>query len=67
MRTARRVTSRAPIADVHTFDEDPDAPGTCRCHLIQANAVHDPARVAAAEAELADAQTEMRRRLGEND
>lgn len=60
----RRTKARV----AHPFATDPATPGVCKvCLLIKPNAVHDPAAVAAAQADAHEAQTEERRRLGERE
>lgn len=51
----------------HPYAEARDTPGACWCRLIAANAIHEPERVAAREAETDAAQHEHRRRVGEVD
>ncbi|MBG0560703.1 hypothetical protein [Actinoplanes aureus] len=57
-----RTTERAKP---HEYDADPDSPGTCRCRLIKAHRLHDPAAVAEADAVAREGQEEQLRRLGE--
>jgi hypothetical protein len=54
-------------ASPHGFDEDPSSPGVCRCHLIEAHRIHDPARVAEHKAAIQAQQDEHLRRLGERE
>jgi hypothetical protein len=42
-------------------------PGPCRCGVAKANAIHDPATVAALAAAAHEGQAEERRRLGERE
>lgn len=63
---------QAPARRPHNFDPDgpetwPGQPPLCRCGVVKANAIHDPAKVAAFERELHEGQAEERRRLGEED
>lgn len=71
---ARRTVATIHRPDPHDYDEDPDAPGACRCRLLQRNDVHSAQRIAAHRAELATqaarlaaAQDAHRRRLGDRD
>ena len=52
-------------ATPHNFDET--SPGVCRCHLIRAHRIHDPARVAEHRAAIQAQQDEHLRRVGERE
>jgi hypothetical protein len=60
------VGGRVPRGRPHHYREDPATPGVCRhCPLIRANQIHDPAKVAEAEAEQHEVQVQVRRQCGE--
>ncbi|MET0492900.1 MAG: hypothetical protein ABW000_07180 [Actinoplanes sp.] len=65
---------RRPKPDAHGYQPDmtvpaagPRQPRPCRCGLAKANALHDPARIAAITRAAHEAQAEERRRLGERE
>lgn len=64
MTAGRKATTSAKP---HPYDPDPDTPGTCRCHLIKANAAHDEQALAQVHDQAHAAQEEERRRLGERE
>lgn len=51
----------------HSYQADPETPGTCRCRLIKGHRLHNAEALAAAAAAAQDQQAEHLRRLGERE
>lgn len=71
---AHRSIATVKRPDLHPFQPDPDDPASCRwigggrrCLLPAHNSVHDPAALAARDAQIHAAQEQHRRWTGEHD